>query len=84
MHEYVGTLASRSIVWLTGPTSSLLVISTPLPGGGGQHEGRDLLQHVELSWGSAVLPPKANLIGTSQHNISFIYALLYSSPRIHL
>ena len=53
-------------MWLTGPTSSLLVISTPLSGGGGEHEGRDLLQHVELTWGSVELPPKATVIGTAQ------------------
>lgn len=66
-------------MWLTGPTSSLLVISTPLPGGGGEHEGRDLLQHVDLIWDSVELPPKATLVGTAQRNTSFMFALIYST-----
>lgn len=53
----------RSVVWLTGCGSSLLVVATPLPGSGGEHDGRDLLQHVELSWPLPEEQPQASLIG---------------------
>lgn len=56
-------LVSRGLVWLTGLPSSVLVIATPLPGGGGAHEGRDLLQHVELTWGALDKPPQASIMG---------------------
>ena len=61
-------------MWLTGPTSSVLVIATPRPGGGGggEQEGRDLLQQVELTWASTEKPPKATIIGNAPAYTSYI------------
>ena len=56
-------LLHRSVVWLTGSGSSILIIATPLPGGGAEHEGRDVLQHVELTWPSPEEQPRGSLIG---------------------
>lgn len=65
-------------MWLTGPTSSVLLIATPLPGGGGggEQEGRDLLQQVELTWASGDEPPKATIIGDAPAHKSYAFALV--------
>lgn len=82
-------LLSRHVVWLTGLPSSVLVIATPLPqaggGGVGEHEGRDLLQHVELSWGSPDEPPHASVIGTPSHSCVILYFVgLQAVPQLSI
>ncbi|KAA6419594.1 MAG: elongator complex 1-like [Trebouxia sp. A1-2] len=56
----------RSIVWLTG-SSSLLVIGTPLPGeGGGEQEHRDILQRLSISWSNGTERPTATATKTGR------------------
>ncbi|DBA88250.1 hypothetical protein WJX77_011440 [Trebouxia sp. C0004] len=56
----------RSIVWLTG-SSSLLVIGTPVPEeGGGEQEHTDILQQLSISWEDGTEQPTATATTTER------------------
>lgn len=56
-------LNCRSIVWLTG-SSSLLVVATPLPEqGGAVQEHRDMLYQLDITWAQDTQQPSVVISG---------------------
>ena len=60
---YILVLNCRSIVWLTG-SSSLLVVATPLPEqGGAVQEHRDMLYQLDITWAQDTQQPSVVISG---------------------